>query len=73
MWELNIDSVTAFLACATQWRAAAGPSGLVRLGLDYAGVDIALTRRGCDDAKTFDDIQIMEAAALEAWSRETPA
>lgn len=59
----NWDSVMAFLACDTQWRAVAAPSGLIWTGLDYAGVDVAL-RRHDFPASVFADLQVMEIAAL---------
>lgn len=63
MAPANWDSVMAFLACDTQWRAVAGPAGLIWIGLDYAGVDIAL-RRLDFPASVFADLQVMEIAAL---------
>jgi hypothetical protein len=33
-------------------------------GLDYAGVDVVLRRRGVRARETFIDLQVMEAAAL---------
>ena len=62
----NWNSLRAFLACDTQWRAAAGMAGLIWLGLDYAGVDIALTRLGFGD-EAFADVQLMEITALEVF------
>lgn len=59
----NWDSVMAFLACDTQWRAIAVPSGLMWIGLDYNGVDVAL-RRLDFPASVFADLQVMELAAL---------
>ncbi len=60
----NWDSFCAFLDCATQWRILGGLAGLSWLGLDYAGVDVVLRRRGYAD-KVFADLQLMERAALE--------
>lgn len=61
----NWDSIRAWLACETQWRAVVGLAGLVWLGLDYAGVDVVLRRLQLDDR--FGDLQLMEGAALRAF------
>lgn len=66
----NWPAVTAFLACETQWRVAAGLAGLIWLGLDYAAVDVVLRRTGSDAA--FADLQLMEDAALEVFSEDRP-
>ncbi|WP_203560910.1 DUF1799 domain-containing protein [Jiella pacifica] len=66
VWAINWQTVRAFLACATCWRVAVGLAGMTRLGLDYAGVDAMLRRRGFDDVD-FADLQLMEEAALEAF------
>ncbi|TFF20543.1 hypothetical protein E3C22_16680 [Jiella endophytica] len=72
VWVVNWRTVLAFLACATCWRFAAGMSGMIRLGLDYAGVDVMLRRRGYDDVD-FADMQLMEEAALEAFGEVAEA
>ena len=66
VWDVNWDSLLAFLKLETQWRFAAGLK-LVRLGLDYAAVDVVL-RRMCDAAGLFDDVRTMESAALGAFA-----
>lgn len=60
-------AVGLFAASATQWRRA-GMSG-IPTGLDYAGVAIVARAQGValEDA-LFEDLQLMEAAALEAWA-----
>lgn len=68
----NWQSVCAFLACETQWRAVATMVGLVWLGLDYTAADIVLRRRQADDA-AFADIQVMEQEALSVFAREDRA
>lgn len=70
VWSCNWESFRIFLACETQWRAAVGMAGLVWLGLDYAAVDMVMRRmKAPDDA--FEHIQIMEAAALQAFSEKS--
>lgn len=68
IWDTNWPALLAFLGCETQWRIEArGMSGVMTyLGLDYAGVDVVLRRQGAADA-VFDDIRVMELAALEAF------
>lgn len=69
VWSINADSLRTWLACETQWRVAAGMAGLIWLGLDYAGVNVVLTLLAPDDpAALFADLQIMEDAALAAFS-----
>jgi hypothetical protein len=65
------EAVGLFMSLATQWRwTGAGLAGAFRTGLDYsvlaptaASLDITMT------PDLFVDIQIMETAALGAWSR----
>ena len=64
-------AVTTFLACATCWRWLVTPAGPIRLGLDYPAVDVVVRRRDLADPDgVFDDIQVMERAALKIF-RET--
>lgn len=63
----NWPSVSALLACETQWRGVAGADGrLVWTGLDYAAVDVVLRRQRADDA-VFGDLRVMEAEALQTF------
>nr|WP_245258663.1 DUF1799 domain-containing protein [Methylopila sp. M107] len=65
VWAPNWAAVTAFLALDTQWRVVARwGGGFVYLGLDYPAVDVVLRRRKADEA-TFDDLRLMEGAAIE--------
>jgi hypothetical protein len=61
VWPENWPTLIAFLAAATQWRAAAGFGFVMWLGLDYGGLDRVLARH--PDA-SFEDLQAMEAEAL---------
>ena len=67
LWPENEAPLMLFMRMRTQWRM--GPAGPV--GLDYAGVRaaLALMRERCAPER-FDDLQAMEAAALEAMHRE---
>lgn len=54
-----------FLACQTQWRT--GPAKVI--GLDYAGVEVVIARRAMEvTPETFEGLQVMEYAVLEAWN-----
>lgn len=65
-------AVTAFLASATCWRWLETRTGPIRLGLDYPAVDVVLRRRTLADPDgVFDDIQIMERAALKIFREKT--
>ena len=67
VWALSEDSWRAWMACQTQWTATgAGLTDIAYLGLDYAGVDVVLRRLRFNDA-VFDDLQIMEAEALDVF------
>ena len=67
VWVLpeNWDAATLFSACGTQWRTA-GVAG-VATGLDYAGVDVVMRRRGFAD-EVFEQLEAMERTALEYWA-----
>lgn len=75
----NWPSVSAFLACETQWQALPMTAGaamggiatnVIWLGLIYPAVDIVMRRLGYADS-VFGDLQIMERAALDAFSEVT--
>ena len=73
IWDINATSLQVFLDLATQWRTASigGPMGAIRpilLGLDYAAADVLLRRRQIEDTGVFDDLMVMESAALGAFA-----
>lgn len=73
MLEANWTALKLFLDASTQWRVASIGGGLtgstlVRLGLDYAGLDALMRRRRIRDEAIFDDVRLMEGAALRAFS-----
>jgi len=69
VWRSNRRSVMAFLACETQWRIAVGFGAAIRLGIDYGSARPVFERRnGRVDRRLFDDIRVMEQAALEAFA-----
>lgn len=67
IWDINWPSFKAFLACENQWRVAAGFGFVARLGLEWDAVDVLLRRRGLGD-REFEDLLVMEAAALKTFS-----
>lgn len=69
LWACNVPAWSLFQAVRTQWRV--GVNG--REGLDYGAVEIAMSRTGAperDRDELFADLQVMEAAALDEWSKE---
>lgn len=69
VWRSNRRSVMAFLACETQWRIAVGFAAAKPLGIDYASARPVFERRnGRVDRRIFDDVRIMERAALGAFA-----
>lgn len=69
VWAENWDTLSAFLAVQTQWRAIArGMDGQVYWqGLDYAGVEAGLRGNGIDATPDiWAGLRVMEAAARNA-------
>jgi Phage related hypothetical protein (DUF1799) len=66
VWDSNWASLSAFLDCETQRRCEATMAGLHWLGLDYSSVDVVLRRSKAPD-EVFDDLRVMETAALAAF------
>lgn len=66
VWQDNWISVLTFLACETQWRTVSTMTRLEWLGLDYTAVDVVMRRKGIPD-DVFEDLRIMEQAALETF------
>jgi hypothetical protein len=69
VWPENWPAVQAFLKVQTQWATGmGGPTGLdytrVRDGLELAGVSVT--------PELFEQLQVMEAGALKAFSERTP-
>lgn len=64
------QAVEAFLLCQTQWRLAGMGSPI---GLDYAGVQAALHLNGvAATTELFQDLRVMEHAAVEALAERRP-
>lgn len=74
LWDINADVLELFLAVQSQWRCVAVASSIggaiLWLGLDYAGVDAFMRRSHSDDedGELFAGLQVMEGAALAAFS-----
>ena len=61
------DAVRLFFALASQWRVH--PMAGVRLGLDYPAIPVTATMMGLTmTPELFDDMAVMERAALAAWA-----
>lgn len=67
----NAEAIEAWLSVESQWRAiSAAPGRLMWLGLDYGAVDVVLRRRKwADPDQLFEDLQVMEGAALDVINR----
>lgn len=66
----NWDSVLFFLRVGTQWNAIGGMERVHWLGLNYAGVETRMPKSKKKRKKLWDDLQIMEATALEVLNRQ---
>jgi len=64
VWPENWPAVELFLRCQTQWRTSVG--GVT--GFDYSSV-LALVNMYAYGKETFEDLQIMEATAIELLNR----
>ncbi len=66
VWPENAETLGLFLRAGTQWRVVAGMGGGQYLGLDYAGVEAMLRLARVPDRRAvFEDLQLMERAALQ--------
>ena len=65
VWPENWDTVELFLRCQTQWRTSVG--GVT--GFDYSSV-LALVNMYAYSKETFEDLQIMEVAAISYLNKE---
>jgi hypothetical protein len=70
IWDINAAALDLFLSVQSQWRVLAiagfGGGALIWQGLDYSALDVTMRRRKADDA-LFDDILVMEDAAIRAF------
>ena len=72
LWPENEAVWNLFTGCATQWEHA-GMDG-VKVGLNYAGVEIVAARTSCKMSHArFADLQLLENAALCAWNDQALA
>lgn len=71
VWPENARSLEVFLALATQWRWLPGMGGAMRVGLDYPAAEAVLRMlKVRDRAGVFNDLRVMEAAALDAFAAQ---
>lgn len=71
VWDVNRDAVWLFLDLETQWRALATLRNLIWLGLDYVAAGELMRARGWrrkQRARLFEDLQVMERAALDTFA-----
>lgn len=71
VWPDNMGSVDVFIDLMTQWRRV-GMTGAAT-GLDYTALPAVFAIRGIPKKRQspiFDDIQVMEAAALEVLNKK---
>lgn len=64
VWPDNVEALNVFIAMATQWRTSYGGA----IGLDYNALPVVFDLvRVAQDARAdvFDDLRILEDAALE--------
>lgn len=72
VWPENWPSVQVFAALATQWQIAGGLLGSRVLGLHYPSIQTVMWAhqiRACDRRAMFDDMRVMEAAALNVMNK----
>lgn len=65
-------SVSVFFGMRTQWRwVGAGMGGAFRTGLDYTALPSVAAIAGVNlTPRVLADLQTLEAAAVEQWSRK---
>lgn len=69
--EDNLESMGAFQACNNRWRWMMVGIKAIRIGLDMQAVRLVLWGLKLKDARqVFNDIRLMEDAALEAINTE---
>lgn len=74
VWDVNWNTVRAFLASTTQWRSAVvGTGALIRTGLDYAGAKVAIELAGLDAAECWNGLRVMEDEALSCFAEQLEA
>ena len=69
VWPDNAASVNVFIAMSTQWRAGMGGA----TGLDYSALPVVMRHAGikrADQPAIFDDLRILEDAALETMRKD---
>ena len=71
VWPENWPAFRLFCTVQTQWRHASGGTGAAATGLDYAALLAVMARMKLADEDhdaLFDDVQVLERAALEAMN-----
>lgn len=69
LWLDNVEGISAYIACGTQWRWNVCEGKAIRMGLDYGGVKVVLWGlKVKNPQQVFNDIRAMEAVALEVFN-----
>jgi len=77
IWDINAIALRVFLDMATQWRvsvlATMDRAILKRTGLDYTALQgVIRLRQVKKRGKVFDQVRVLEGAALEAFDEAFP-
>ncbi len=71
IWPENAGTLEIFLSLRTQWSVVAGMGGIHIQGFRYADVVADLRERRIKHrARVYEDLKLMEAAALEVLNRK---
>ncbi|MEA3533728.1 DUF1799 domain-containing protein [Rhizobium sp. CC-YZS058] len=65
----NADSLSAFMACSTQWRTQGTQAGLVWIGLDYTACKAMLEAQDLP-ISSLADFPLIEEAVLPIFNRQ---
>lgn len=75
VWPENWDSFAFFCRLVTQWNIVVGMESSQRTGLNYAAVEASMRMQSIakkSQAALFEDIQLMEQAALHVYNSKKP-
>ena len=70
IWPENFDVFQLFLSLSSQWVIIPGMAAVLRVGLRYESVEAVMRiKRLKNRSGLFDDLQVMEFAALEVLNK----
>ena len=71
IWHDNVDALTVFLNCAHKWEWLQAGERVVRTGIDWTAIRLAVWSLKIQDARqVFNDVVVMERTALEVFSEK---